>query len=220
MKNKKRTSVLIVLLCFLLVFQISAAGMSSYDFDQSGKTDMCDVIYLANEYVKGATGSLYDLDKSGTFDVGDLLFLIRIIVTSPKESDLPTVSVGTAKASAGGMATVTLKIKNNPGLLGMVLKIGYDSSILTLTDSENGTALPALTMQKPGRYKNGCFFTWYGPDVGTISDGVILTLSFGVAPGTAAGSYPITVSYEDDAIQDGNKQPVSMTVENGFITVS
>ena len=43
----------------------------------------------------------------------------------------------------------------------MTLTANYDEQKLLLQSGVNGSALNKLSMTPPGRYKNGCKFTWY-----------------------------------------------------------
>lgn len=130
----------------------------------------------------------------------------------------PTFVVDNVTASAGETVEVTVNVAENPGILGMVISVEYDESVLTLTSSANGDALSALTFQKPSKYESGSNYVWYGSETGEVTDGSVLKLTFTVAE-NAYGTYPITVMYEDGSIYDAGYNSISLEVVNGSITV-
>ena len=135
----------------------------------------------------------------------------------------PKFVVSTTTTSAGTTdVVVTVSIENNPGILGMVLKLNYDDSVLTLTKATKGAALYSHSLTKPGQFVDGCNFVMDTMELEEedYEDGVILTLKFTVDSSAAAGSYDIEISYETNAIKDGNYNPINnIVVENGKIIV-
>ena len=130
----------------------------------------------------------------------------------------PTFVVSNVTAGAGDTVEVTVNVEKNPGILGMVISVAFDESALTLTGSENGEALSALTYQEPSKYESGSNYVWYGNKTGDIKDGSALKLTFTVAE-NASGTYPITVTYEDGSIYDAGYNPITLATVNGSITV-
>ena len=55
--------------------------------------------------------------------------------TETKES---TISVSSDTVEKGDKFSITIDIKNNPGIWGLKFKVGYDHSALTLTSAKNG----------------------------------------------------------------------------------
>ena len=135
----------------------------------------------------------------------------------------PKFVVSTATTSAGTTdVVVTVSIENNPGILGMVLKLNYDDSILTLTKATKGAALYSHSLTKPGQFVDGCNFVIDTMELEEedYEDGIILTFKFTVSGSAPAGSYDIEISYEPNAIKDSNYQPINnIVVENGKIIV-
>ena len=134
----------------------------------------------------------------------------------------PAFVVDKVTASAGETVTVTVNLKNNPGILGMTLTLSYDSNVLTLKNATSGSAVnDALTFTKPGKYTNPCNFTWDGIELNTdqIKDGELLILTFDVASNTAKGVYPISLSYDEDSIISTELVPIEVAVVDGNVTV-
>lgn len=125
-----------------------------------------------------------------------------------------TTSPGVANAE------VSVTITNNPGILGMVLCVQYDETVMKLVDSRNGVALSPLTFQKPRNYKNGCNFVWYGSDTGGIIDGEIMTLLFEISNEAKEGEYPVAVSWKERDIFDNNCDILNPVVIEGGIVIT
>lgn len=135
----------------------------------------------------------------------------------------PAISVGSVNASAGDTSVkVVISVRNNPGILGMVLKLNYDSNVMTLKDASNGSALGALTLTKPGKFVNGCNFVWDGQELteDDIQDGEVLVLTFDIQQSAAKGTYPISISYTEGDIFDGDMNDLNMILNAGAITIS
>ena len=136
---------------------------------------------------------------------------------------LPTIVVDRVTAKPGDKnVAVTVKIYNNPGVLGMALSVLYDENKMTLTNGENGEAVKdVLSMTKPGKYLPQCRFIWDGQEItpDMTKDGTVLTLKFDIADSVSSGVYPITVFYNGSDIIDNDLNEVALEVRNGSITV-
>ena len=139
-------------------------------------------------------------------------------VTAQYESTAPQLIISQVTANAGDTnVTVTITIKNNPGVIGASFKLTYDST-LTLTGSAKGEAWSSLTYTKPGVYASPCNFGWDGVDIADTSNGIILTLTFDVAS-TASGTCNISVSYNNGDIFDDDWNSVAFEVTQGAIII-
>ena len=134
----------------------------------------------------------------------------------------PTFVVGNVSTSAGQTITVPVSIVNNPGLLGIALKVNYDDSALTLKKCASGSAVSdVLTFTPPKNLVNGCKFGWDGNEISQdqVKDGQILLLTFEVNSSASAKTYPISVTYNSKDVFDNNINSVTVDVKNGGITV-
>ena len=134
-----------------------------------------------------------------------------------------TISVDSATAEAGETVTVNVNIANNPGIIGLgPFSVNYDSSVLTLTDAQNGDTFSKLTLTKPSRYKSGCVFSWYAVDIADsdIKDGTILSLTFTVNSNAKSGTYDIGIVCPEGSAYDKNLNEVTPAAVSGGITVS
>lgn len=145
--------------------------------------------------------------------------LMLFVVASPWKpaaaaATVPTVSVDSVTALAGQTVDVKVRLENNPGLSYMVLQVNYGEG-LTLLSAKNGTVLSG--------YKAGSNITkkpyavsWDHSLNTATGNGVILTLTFAV-DSRANGTIPITLSYREGYVVDGNVKPVTLNLKNGQI---
>ena len=137
---------------------------------------------------------------------------LRITDTTFK---VDTVTVGADNKNV----EVKVSVTNNPGILGMVFSVSYDEETLKLVDCQNGVALSALAFQEPSKLVSGCNFVWYGSETGEVVDGEMLILNFEIAEGAEPGTYPISISFNDNAIYDSNSDMVDPDVAQGAIVL-
>ena len=138
------------------------------------------------------------------------------------ENNFPTIVVQNVTAHPGDDVTVSVDVKNNPGILGMILTANYDESCCSLNEAVNGdifNGILELTTSK--ELKSGARFVWDGIDIkdSDIKDGNVLLLKFHISDNTKPGTYPVTLSYVKNDIVDKNLNVVNLQISNGFITV-
>ena len=127
------------------------------------------------------------------------------------------LTVGTVTAEKEDSVTVPISISDNSGICGASIRVSYDKA-LALTGIQKGDGLSSLTMTRPGDLTaNPVILLWDGVS-GDTSNGNIALLTFAV-PETE-GDYPITVSYEEGDIVDGDLNPVVLEIVNGGINVT
>ena len=98
-----------------------------------------------------------------------------------KKSTITEIYVENKKACVDGEVQTYVKVKNNPGILGMIIQVDYDSKHLELIKAENGNAVKNnLTLTKGKKMVSGCKFVWDGVQLsdGGKKDGNILSLKF------------------------------------------
>lgn len=118
--------------------------------------------------------------------------------------DCPAIIVPNISAKPGDTVSMPITIKNNPGITGLSLIVGYDMNNLKLMDTENGNLFADEEFSKDIRDDGSCKFTWESNEVIT-TDGTIVTLTFMV--GENAGNYSVTVSVEDAVAPSEDEQP-------------
>lgn len=155
-------------------------------------------------------------NKDFTYITKDTVITAKYLRITDAEFKVDTVAV----ADDNKKVEVKVTVSNNPGILGMVFSVSYDEDALKLVDCQNGVALSALVFQEPSRLISGCNFVWYGSETGEVTDGEMLILTFEITKDTSPGTYPITISWSDNAIYDSNSDVVDPDVTQGAIMVS
>lgn len=149
--------------------------------------------------------------------------------TNPPVTDGATVKVSDATVSAGGTATVTIDLSGSNGFANLGLEVGYDSSVLTLTEAQNNTNIGAIYTPAQALTANPYNFGWNGTS-NVDFNGNLITLTFKVADNAEEKTYPITVCYYkgvsgsytdgEDVNYDADFNSLDLSYINGSITVS
>lgn len=134
------------------------------------------------------------------------------------------VSVKNTTAEPGNTVTVNVVIENNPGILGMTLKLNFDDSIATLKSVKSGDALSAMSFTPPtgDALVSGCNLVWDAEEVKAedIKDGVMTMLTFEIAEEANPGDFvDIDFSYNKGAIRDSNFSAIDVSIESGCISI-
>lgn len=158
--------------------------------------------------------------------LSSLLVLVLIFTSVPmvhaaesNSDNEPIIGLESKYAAAGESVQVDVVIQNNPGILGGVLEITFDSS-LTLLSASNGEAFSDLAMTKPGKFSSPCRFAWDAQEtsVDKAKDGVILSLTFDVDSEAGAGKdLEISLKALDFYLHDLSS--IKPKTENGFVKV-
>lgn len=179
------------------------------------------IITLSDNQIAAA-----DCNGDGNADVVDALIIMCYCIgipmpePEPATPTEPTIIVDNATASAGDTVTVTVRIVNNPGVAGAVLRLSYDSN-LTLTGAASGEAFSYLQYTRPGQYSNPCNFSWDSESGMATDDGTILTLTFRVSDSVSSGDkLNVNISYTHGDIYDENLDDVDLDIINSHITIN
>ena len=166
-----------------------------------------------------------------------------VMAASPGE-----VSVSSAQARPGESVTLTVSIRDNPGIAAGIWYIYYDTAVFSADPSKDVAAAGAFAragsvvgntiarVRANGRYdgeagKDGLLVLWDSNTAENVdSSGDMLTVTLRVRPGAAAGSYTVSVTLTDEAgnagaatfsgsLQlDGCGYPVSPLMSSSFFS--
>ena len=194
---------------------------ASGDINADGVADIADIVAVIN----AASGTVLDpadypgqpdITQDGVTDIADIVAVINI--ASGDTSTEPRFEVAKVTANAGETSVaLTVRFLSNPGILGTKLTLHYDDSVMTLKNALNGDALSTLTYTKPGKYKDGCNFLWFGSDCSESADAVVLTLVFDISDTAVKGMYPIAFTVSET--YDSSYNPLTIDAVSGSITV-
>lgn len=108
------------------------------------------------------------------------------------DENAPTITVSSAKATAGKDVTVTVAIAKNTGIAGYSYDINYDETAMSLKSITAGDLLAGTGQIST----NGNVVNWYTAD-NVPGDGILMKLVFTVDSETKDGTYPVSVSLHD-----------------------
>ena len=128
-----------------------------------------------------------------------------------------TVNKGTSEV------TVNIRVMNNPGIMGAVLKVSVDDKMFSFK-SGTSTGYPGLTLTSPGSATTSSPYTFM-LDALELSaddkkDGTLFSITFKVKDTSATGDYKVSLSYNDGAIFDENYNDPNVILGNGIITIN
>ena len=129
---------------------------------------------------------------------------------------------GVTAAPGDKEVVVPVLIENNPGVLGMMLSISYDETVMSMTSVENGEAVSeVLTLTQSNSLDTGCVFVWDGLEISDeeIKNGAILLMKFNIDNNAPDGNYQIVIVCDEGDIIDNDLYTLSPTIVNGSITI-
>ena len=146
-----------------------------------------------------------------------MMVFSAIPVSAAPGATEPTFVVKTVEAAAGETVDVTIEVANNPGIASIKLLATYDAN-LTLNSITYNNAIGGMFMQ-PQKLTSPVILNWFNGAANSNGDWVFATLSFTVADTAAAGTYPITITYEADNVYNINFDNLDFAITNGGVTV-
>ena len=178
----------------------SCGAMGSYDFACYCVTCKEELSRLTVETARG-----HKLDKTGKCKAcGET-------VTAP------TFFVTSSQVRLGEEVKVDVVIKNNPGIISMKLKLGYDENVLELVGAEGGEFTNVYYGETD---KQPFIINWVdsiNPD--NTTDGVIATITFKVKEDAQLGESTITVDYDAEDVFNSAMENVSIEKNYAIINV-
>lgn len=123
--------------------------------------------------------------KTVTVQYGGLTTSFTVTVNAAlAPEDAPQLIMGSAESVAGNEVTVTLSVKNNPGIAGLAISLKYDPNVLTLKEVKRGNLFSGFSA--------GNNYAW--DEISNITaDGILATYTFTIADNAAEGDYAIDI---------------------------
>jgi len=147
--------------------------------------------------------------KTVTVKYGGLTTTFTVTVNpAPVPETSAQLVMSSTETMAGKEVTLTLSIKNNPGVAGLAVSLKYDENVLTLKDSENGDLFSGFTAAKN--------FAWDESEDVT-DDGELATFTFTIAENVPAGEYGVEVIVRSCTNED--LDDVELLTTNGIVSV-
>jgi len=157
-----------------------------------------------------------------------VLVLCMILLNIPMQAQAvsytnPTVSATAVTGAPGETVDVEIVMHNNPGIVSMVMRVGYDSDVLTLKGVTDAKIL-GTAVHSDDYTRNPYQLTWAN-DLATTNftaNGTLVTLHFEIAANAQAGTYPIEVSYTKNNFEifDCDANELDVDTMPGSVTVT
>ena len=131
-----------------------------------------------------------------------------------------TIVVSDVEGKAGDTVSVTVSIKNNPGIVSARLRLGYDANALELVEAVNGDF--AAAGYSYGEVENNPFaINWCLATLKVDDTSELLTtLTFRIKDGATAGEYPLTLTILDpEDFYNVAWDTVEFALDDGSVTV-
>ena len=171
---------------------------------------------------------MYKLKKSGIRKLFAMLCVVFIFAsgiyvsvptfaqTETKES---TISVSSDTVEKGDKFSITVDIKNNPGIWGLKFKVGYDHSALTLTSAKNGNVFDNEDATLPSALdkEEFIYLAYLNSLKNNTTDGTILTLEFKAKNEAEFKPYIIAINVEQAINVNGDD--IVLKSNNGAVSV-
>jgi hypothetical protein len=140
-----------------------------------------EVVNAATATADGCGRYTWNVTDYGTYG------FYQVIHHDVSEEDMQIV-IDSATVMVGNTVRLEMVLRNNPGLMGLLLSLDYDTSALQLLRVQNGDL--------PMDMDEGAKLMWTA-NAENSEDGVLCVLEFAVAEGVAVGDYPITIILEE-----------------------
>lgn len=167
-----------------------------------------------------------------------LILILGVCVPAARAAEAPEVSISSGTVAPGGDVTLTVSIRNNPGIAATLVYIYYDTSLFYVEPNEdldavgnffNSGGLLGNSIERAketGRYKgqegkDGVLALWYnGSGLDTIGDGEMLHITLHAKDSVPAGTYEIGLGYSLQDTGNQKNERVVLTTLPGAVTVT
>ncbi len=190
-----------------------------------GQVEIPDVtpVYEGHTFLGWATYSNAteaEYERGKTYEVNQDLDLFAVWVKTPK------IVVGEVKGRAGEEVSVTIDLKNNPGIASMKLNIEYDDNVLEIIsatihpDFKNVSG--AIAVENIS--KKPILLNWSNLNIsgGNIAGTSFATLVFRIKDNAEVGKSAINVTYNEKDVFSSSEEgmkPIKFIVENGSVEI-
>lgn len=146
-----------------------------------------------------------------------------LVVTATYTTEKTVIYAESVSVNKGaGEVTVNIRIINNPGIMGAILKVSVDDRMFSFK-SAGKTGYPGLTLTVPGSGVTGSPYSFM-LDALELSnedkqDGTLFSVTFKIKNADATGAFAVKLSYDAGAIFDEKYKDAKVVLENGTIRV-
>ena len=135
----------------------------------------------------------------------------------------PTIAIENVVVD-GDLVTFDVAIRNNPGVMNMLLSMNVDNDVFEFVSATKGAALPSgtLTASGPATTAAPYKFLLDCQDVTEAdeADGVIFTVTLRIKDAEATGEFNIDFSYVSGDISNANLEAVELQIKDGTVVLA
>ena len=146
-----------------------------------------------------------------------------MVVTATYTTSKIVISAESVTVNKGtGEVTVNIRVYNNPGIMGAVLKVSVNNQMFSFKSARKA-GFPGLTLTSPGSGVTASPYTFM-LDALELSgndrkDGTLFSITFKIDNTNATGTYDVKLSCNNKGIFDENYNYPNVALENGTITI-
>ena len=145
------------------------------------------------------------------------LSVIMSLNVEARSDEKPTFEVQTVDSSAGETVSITISLKNNPGIASIKLRAEYDEGLSLTSVAYNSAMGGSFTM--PQKLASPAILLWYNGFANTNGDMIFATLTFKVGESVAVGNYGVRITYDPDDVYNIAEDNIDFAVINGGVNV-
>ncbi len=145
------------------------------------------------------------------------------------DENAPKISISEVKTRPGQIIEVSVDLSNNTGFAALGIEVGYDESVMTLTNAAGNSSIGATFTPAQYYTANPYNMSWDSAS-NVVYNGNLATLTFQVNENAPDGIYPITLDYykgvngdyiDGDSINyDENFEAVGFVYVSGNVVVA
>ena len=216
-----------------------AWGETTYNFAKDGSActatracgrEGCNATETANATITSAVKTPATGDTNGittytaTFDVDWATTQTKDVDDIPAYGYTdPTIAIENVVVS-GNYVTFDVSIRNNPGVMNMLLSMNINDDVFGFVGVERGEALPDAYLTASGSQTTNSPYKFL-LDAQELNgetanlDGVIFTVTLEIKDADAEGTYDIEFSYVSGDISNGNLEAIEVDIRNNTIVL-
>lgn len=146
-----------------------------------------------------------------------------LVVTATYTTTKLIISAESVTVNKGtGEVTMNIRVVNNPGIMGAVLKVSVNDEVLAVSGASK-TGYPGLTLTAPGSAATSSPYNFMLDSLELAADdkkdGTLLTITFKIKDTSVTGKYDVKLSCNQGGIFDENYNDLEVTFVNGSITI-
>lgn len=146
-----------------------------------------------------------------------------LVVTATYTTTKLIISAESVTVNKGtGEVTMNIRVVNNPGIMGAVLKVSVNDEVLAVSGA-NKTGYPGLTLTAPGSAATSSPYNFMLDSMELSADdkkdGTLFTITFKIKDTSVTGKYDVKLSCNQGGVFDENYNDLNVTFVNGSITI-